>query len=191
MKKSNHNNNPRPKTSLFRKLLIKLNRRVGYEIVDQANYTLPGLNKKGCDNLSTINLTAITVPFGNRKIERKVKSLHIIIRTCVKVKLVSQNKERLFTAEKLEYTLRTINSITKSIHFARSLFKHIKLKLTIVDDNSDQSAIDAFSALLNEQFFEYEIISLDKSKFLSKISKKNEYGQPIRDGFENMMANFH
>lgn len=190
MKKSNHNNNTRPKKSLFRKLLIKLNRRLGYEIVDQTNYTLPGLNKKGCDNLSTVNQTAITIPFGNRKIERKVKSLHIIIRTCVKVKLVSQNKERLFSAEKLEYTLRTINSIVKSIHFARSLFKHIKLKLTIIDDNSDQSAIDTFNALLDGQFFEHEIKPLDKSKFLTKISKKNEYGLPLRDGFENMMANF-
>ena len=190
MKKSNHNNNPRPKKSLFRKLLIKLNRRVGYEIVDQANYTLPGLNKKGCDNLSTINQTTITIPFGNRKIERKVKSLHIIIRTCVKVKLVSQNKERLFAAEKLEYTLRIINSIIKSIYFARSLFKHIKLKLTIVDDNSDQSAIDAFSALLDEQFFEYEIISLEKAQFFDQIEPKNESGEMVTHNLKSLMSNF-
>ena len=101
MKKSNHNNNTRPKKSLFRKLLIKLNRRLGYEIVDQTNFTLPGLNKKGCDNLSTVNQTAITIPFGNRKIERKVKSFISSLELVSKL-LVSQNKERLFSAEKLD-----------------------------------------------------------------------------------------
>ena len=40
------------KKSLIKKILIKLNRIVGYEIMDQSNYSISSSDKYGYENLS-------------------------------------------------------------------------------------------------------------------------------------------
>ena len=45
---------------------------------------------------------------------RKIKSLDIIFRTCMSVKMLTQNKKRVFEENKSEYTIRSINSVIKS-----------------------------------------------------------------------------
>ena len=66
---------------LLKKLLIKLNRLCGYEIIDQNEFSFPSLKDKNYNNLSTINQKSIVMPLGEVKITRKIKSLGIIVRT--------------------------------------------------------------------------------------------------------------
>ena len=69
---------------------------------------------------------------GVTNITNKINSLSIIIRSYTfgdiqngKV-MLDQNKKRVFEFPKIEYTLRTINSIIASIKYSKS-FKNIKI----------------------------------------------------------------
>ena len=79
------------KKSLIKKILIKLNRVFGFEIIDQSNYSVDSLDKYGYENLSKEGVNSITLPLGKLKIKRPVKSLHIILRSCASVKMLTQN----------------------------------------------------------------------------------------------------
>ena len=115
------------KTSLFKKIFIKICRLLDYEIIDQSNFYLPVTDQHINDDLSKIGHKSLTMPMGKVKITRPVKSLTIILRTCASVNMLTQSKKRLFVQEKSEYTLRTFNSIVKSINFAKELFKNVKV----------------------------------------------------------------
>ena len=104
------------KINILKKILIKLNRKFGYELIDQNNLILPTSNRDINDNLSTHNQKSISLPLGEVEIKRKVESLLIIFRSFTNEnKLLSQNKKRLFEKEKKEYTLRSLNSICRNI----------------------------------------------------------------------------
>ena len=90
------------KKSLITKILIKLNRIFGFEIIDQSNYSVDSLDKFGYENLSKEGAYSITLPLGKFEIKRPVKSLHIILRSCASVKMLTQNKDRIFGREKYE-----------------------------------------------------------------------------------------
>ena len=81
---------------LLKKLLIKLNRLCGYEIIDQNEFSFPSLKDKNYNNLSTINQKSIVMPLGEVKITRKIKSLGIIVRTNSNIHISDQNKKRIF-----------------------------------------------------------------------------------------------
>ena len=101
------------KKGVFKKLLVKLCRLLGFELIDQADMSFAtSLDKK---NASIIGSKSITLPLGEIKINRKVQSLDIILKTCTSVNLVTQNKKRIFEQVKSEYTFRTINSLIKSL----------------------------------------------------------------------------
>ena len=102
------------KPSFFKKLFIKISRKLGYEIIDQNNFRIVTSNKKINEHLSTLGHKSINLPLGEVKITRKVKALNIIIRTCASVNMLTQNKSRLFEKEKIEYTIRTIRSLLNS-----------------------------------------------------------------------------
>ena len=84
------------KNSLVKKLFVKLCRIIGFEIIDQSNLNLPVSKKTATDNLGQIGKKIITLPLGETKISRPVKSLDIIIKTCTSINLVTQNKKRIF-----------------------------------------------------------------------------------------------
>ena len=88
--------------NFFKKTFIKLCRIIGYEIIDQNNFESPTLDKKLTDNLSILGNKSISIPLGEVKITRRVKSLTIYMRTCAKVYLWKQNKERIFGKEKTD-----------------------------------------------------------------------------------------
>ena len=69
------------KKNFFLKLLIKIIRKFGYEIIDQNNLQIPLKSSFANDNLSENGVKSITVPLGETKITRKVDSLTIIIRS--------------------------------------------------------------------------------------------------------------
>ena len=64
----------------MKKLFIKLAKILGFEIIDQNNFSSPTLNKELNEDLSTLNKKSIILPLGEVKISRKVKSILIMVR---------------------------------------------------------------------------------------------------------------
>ena len=116
------------KINFLKKLFVKLCRIIGFEIIDQSNLYLPISEKSANQNLSILSKKNISIPLGETKITRPIKSLDIIIKTCTSVNLVTQSKKRIFEKNKSEYTFRTINSIIKSLEFNKDELKKIKIK---------------------------------------------------------------
>ena len=75
------NLNTKKKINFFKKNFIKIIRKFGFEIIDQNNFTIPTSNTKLNSNISIINKRNITLPLGEVKITRKVKSFLIIFRS--------------------------------------------------------------------------------------------------------------
>ena len=131
MKKINNTN----KSNLIKKLFVKLCRLIGFEIIDQSNLNLPVSNRSTADNLGHLGKNIISIPLGETKISRAVKSLDIIIKTCTSVNLVTQSKKRIFEKDKSEYTFRTINSLVRSLKFGEKFLKNIKIRFHVIDHN--------------------------------------------------------
>ena len=77
MKKIDNTNN----SNLFKKLFIKLCRMLNFEIIDQANFISPTLNRNLNETLSIPGKKSITLPMGQIDIKRKISSFKVIIRT--------------------------------------------------------------------------------------------------------------
>ena len=107
----------------MKKIFIKLAKALGYEIIDQNNFISPTLNKELNEDLSSINNQSIVLPLGEVKITKKINSLLIIFRTNTSVEIWDQNKKRLFEKPKLEYSLRSLNSLIKSIKYLKEKLK--------------------------------------------------------------------
>ena len=120
------------KTGFIKKVFIKLCRKLGYEIIDQNRFEIPTQNKQIGDNLSSLGYNSINLPLGEIKITRKVKALDIIIRTCASVTMLTQNKTRLFEKDKIEYTLRTINSLLRAAK-SNQEFNNLKINFKVID----------------------------------------------------------
>ena len=75
-------------------------------------------------------------PLGEVKITKKISSVLIIFRTNTDIEIWDQNKKRLFELPKIEYSLRALNSLIKSINFSKTKYPNIKFKIIIVDDKS-------------------------------------------------------
>lgn len=179
------------KSNFLKKLFIKLCRLFGFEIIDQSNLFFPTSGKYGNENLSQIGKESLVIPMGRTKITRPIKALDIILRTCASVNMLTQSKQRIFEKEKSEYSLKTLNSIIKSINNNKQLFEKIKLKLTIVDHNSDNQILEKFSSLLNKQFFKSEIIKLNVDFYEKQIDKINEEGKEVTKNQISNMSNIH
>ena len=183
------------KKSFLQKLLIKLCRKVGYEIIDQNNLFVPSLNKFANQNLSNLQKDSISIPLGKVKITRKIKELSIIVRTYTSTEvekskiMLDQNKFRIFEKQKIEYTLRTINSLIISCKKALKNIKNFKINLVITDDNSSEENLSLINKLINSSSLNYKIISLQKDKLNEMIKKKDEYGKDISEGMISNMRN--
>ena len=150
----------------MKKLFIKLCKLLGYEIIDQNNFFSPTLNKELNENLSSINEKSIILPLGEVKITRTVKSLLIVFRTNTEIEIWDQNKKRLFEKPKIEYSLRSLNSLIRSINCCKSKYPNIEIKLLIVEDNSKNENLEKLKKLINE---EIEIVNLNREEFKNKI----------------------
>ena len=122
----------------MKKLFIKLAKILGFEIIDQNEFTSPTLDKKLNENLSILNEKSIVLPLGEVKITKKVSSILIIFRTNTDVEIWDQNKKRLFEEPKIEYSLRSLNSLIKSINFSKNKYPSNSFKTIIVDDKSKE-----------------------------------------------------
>ena len=177
------------KPSFFKKMFIKISRKLGYEIIDQNNFEIVTSNRKIDDHLSTLGDKSINLPLGEVKITRKVKSLDIIIRTCASVNMLTQNKSRLFEKEKIEYTIRTIRSLLNS--FKDPDLKQLKINFKVIDHNSNSENLSAIDNVFKKFSKEYSLINLDVSKFINNIEKTNQRGESVTDNQISNMANIH
>ena len=181
--------------NFLKKIFIKLCRKIGYEIIDQNNLFIPSLNKYAEENLSEPGKSSISIPLGKVTIKRQVKDLMIIIRSYTSTEvdrsrnMLDQNKKRIFDAPKIEYTLRTINSIINSSHAALKEFKNLKINLIITDDNSKPENLTKIKKLLENANFDTNLISVNKNDYLNQINKNDEFGKPISDAMISNMIN--
>ena len=166
----------------MKKIFIKLAKALGYEIIDQNNFISPTLNKELNEDLSNFNDSSIVLPLGEVKITRKIKSLLIIFRTNTSVEIWDQNKKRLFEYPKIEYAIRSLNSLIKSIKFLRKKLPEINIKLIILDDHSSGENLDKIKKL-SEKEKNSEIISLDHNKYKSVIIE-----QKSKETFSNLAS---
>jgi len=180
------------KKSFLNKLFVKLIRKFGYEIIDQADLHIPSRNISANQNLSKSGEISISVPLGKTTITRKVKSLAIIIRSYTfgntdntKV-MLDQNKKRIFDLPKIDYTLRTIKSVIKSCEIAKEFFKNTNIKIIITDDRSSKKNLDKINQLLNDTILSTKLINLKENEFNEKIKKIDTNGKTIS---ENMISN--
>ena len=173
------------KTNLFKKIFIKICRIIGFEIIDQSNFSSPSLGKNLNETLSIQGKKSITIPLGQVNIKKKVQSLKIIVRTCTSELIMDQNKRRIFDCEKNEYTFRTLRSLIKATTEAKEKFKNINFELIVTDTNSPESDLKKIEEILKSSTIKNKVISIDLNEFKDKI--KDSYSKAK---FSNM-ANFY
>ncbi len=165
------------KKSFFKKIFIKICRLLNFEIIDQSNFTIPTLKKRLDENLSSPGRKSITLPMGEIKITRQINSLNIIFRFCTNIKMLTQSKQRLFEEEKNQYTLRSLNSILKSIQTAKSNFKYLDIKITAIDSGSDEADVRKIENMIKEKNINFEYIKLNVGEFKDFIDPQASVNQ--------------
>ena len=175
------------KSNFLKKIFVKFCRIIGFEIIDQSNLYLPTLGKQANENLSILGEKNVSIPLGETKITRVVKSLDIIIKTCTSVNLVTQNKKRIFEKDKSEYTFRSINSIVNSLNFSEKYLKKVKIKIYIIDHNSKKEDLSKIDGKLKKTNIDFEILNLDYEKF-KNIKTLNKDNPIIEKNMKSTMA---
>ena len=162
--------------NILKKLFIKVSKIIGYELIDQNDFKSPTLEKELNEDLSILNHKSIVLPLGEVRISRKVKSLLILFRTNSNVEIWDQNKRRLFELPKIEYTLRSLNSLLKSINFCKEKYPNLEIKLIIVDDNTNEINLNKIKELIKNVNFETNIAKVNHQKY-SQIIKEQKNDQ--------------
>ena len=162
--------------NIIKKLFIKLSKIIGYELIDQNDFKSPTLEKELNEDLSILNDKSIVLPLGEVKISRKVKSLLILFRTNSNIEIWDQNKRRLFELPKIEYTLRSLNSLLKSINFCKQKYPNLEIKLIIVDDNTNEINLNKIKDLIKNVNFETNIAKVNHQKY-NQIIKEQKNDQ--------------
>ncbi len=178
------------KKSVLKKIFVKICRIFGFEIIDQSNFSIPTMEKPLNDRLSSLGKKSINLPLGEVKITRKVRAIDIIIRTCAKVNMLTQSKTRLFEKDKIEYILRTIRSLLKSVNQITQI-KDLSIKFKVIDHNSSKEDLEKINYVFKKYNTKYELIHLDVSKFINKIQKINEKGKQVSTNQISNMANIY
>ena len=160
------------KKSIIKRLFIKLSKVLGYEIIDQSDFSSPTLQKELNEDLSIINEKSIVLPLGEVKITKKVNSVLIIFRTNTDVEIWDQNKKRLFEEPKIEYSLRALKSLIRSINFSKTKYPNIKFKTIIVDDKSKEENLNKLKKLIDGSGLDISITPLNHDKYKDTIKQQ-------------------
>ena len=160
------------KKSIIKKLFIKLSKDLGYEIIDQNDFSSPTLQKELNEDLSIINEKSIVLPLGEVKITKKINYVLIIFRTNTDVEIWDQNKRRLYEQPKIEYSLRALNSLIKSVNFSKAKYPNIKFKTIIVDDNSKEENLNKLKKLMDGSGLDISITPLNHDKYKDTIKQQ-------------------
>ena len=160
------------KKNIIKKLFIKLSKVLGYEIIDQSDFSSPTLQKELNEDLSIINKKSIILPLGEVKITKKVKSVLVIFRTNTDVEIWDQNKKRLFEEPKIEYSLRALKSLIRSVNFSKTKYPNIKFKTIIVDDKSKDENLNKIKKLIDGSGLDISIAPLNHDKYKDTIKQQ-------------------
>ena len=179
------------KNSFFKKIFIKICRLFGVELIDQSNFSIPTSNKSINENLSLPGKKSITLPMGKIDIVRPVKSLNIILRTCMSVNMLTQSKRRIFEKEKEDYTKKTLISLIKSVVHASGIFNKVKFKIYVIDHNSSKKQINDLKIILGKSNLHFEILALKLKEFSNQIKNTNEENNQVTDNQKSNMSNIH
>ena len=79
----------------MKKFFIKICKLLGYEILDQNNFSSPTLGKELNEELSILNEKSIVLPLGEVKITKKVNSILIVLRMNTNIEIWDQNRSCL------------------------------------------------------------------------------------------------
>ena len=161
------------KKNIFKKIFIKISKILGYEIIDQNEFYAPTLEKSVDENLSNLN-KSIVLPLGEVKLTRKINSILILFRTNTNVEIWDQNKKRIFEFPKIEYVLRSLNSLIKSINYLKKRNNNIEIKIKIIDDNSKDENLIKINEIIKKTNASIEIIN-HKNEEHKKVIKKTIY----------------
>ena len=156
----------------MKKYFIKLAKLFGYEIIDQNKFVSPTLEKNLNEDLSFINKKSIVLPLGEVKVTKKVSSVLIIFRTNTDIEIWDQNKKRLFEEPKIEYSIRSLNSLINSVNFCKTKYQNIQFKIIIVDDKSKDENLSKFKKIIDKNNLDISIISLNHKKYEDTIKKQ-------------------
>ena len=156
------------KKNIFKKLFIKISKIVGYEIIDQNQFYSPTLEKSLDQNLSNKD-KSIVLPLGEVKLTKKINKLSVIFRTNSNINIWDQNKKRIFEEPKIEYVIRCLYSLIKSINRIKKENSEINIKLTIVDDNSKKENLHKIKEVLKKYNSSYELVNHNKEDHQDKI----------------------
>ena len=160
------------KKNIIKKLFIKLSKVLGFEMIDQSDFSSPTLEKQLNEDLSIINEKSIILPLGEVKITKKVTSILIIFRTNTDVEIWDQNKRRLFEQPKIEYSIKALNSLIKSLNFSKTKYPNIKYKTIIVDDKSKEENLNKLKKLIDGSGLDISITPLNHEKYKDKIKQQ-------------------
>ena len=160
------------KKNIIKKIFIKLSKILGYEIIDQSDFSSPTLQKELNEDLSIINKKSIVLPLGDVSITKKVSSVLIIFRTNTDIEIWDQNKKRLFELPKVEYSLRALNSLVKSINFCKTKYPSIIFKTIIVDDKSKEENLNKIKKLIDGSGLDISISQLNHDKYKNIIKQQ-------------------
>ena len=179
------------KSSFFKKIFIKICRTLGYEIIDQNNFSVPTQNKSLSENLSIQGKKSINLPLGEVKISRKINSLTVIFRSCTNVNMLTQNKKRLFDKNKSEYTFRSLNSIIMSLNYAKKSFSKINFEIIVIDYNSKKDDLNQIKNQLDKSNIKNSVISLNINEFTENIKKINAKKEKVSQNQISNMCNIY
>ena len=165
----------------MKKIFIKLAKLLGYEIIDQNKFSSPTLEKELNDDLSTFGQKSIILPLGEVKITRKINSLLIVVRMNTDIEIWDQNKKRLFEEPKIEYTIRSINSLINSINFCQNKYPNLNIKTLIIDDNSNEKNLKKIKEIIGDK--NIEILPLNHNKYKTIITE-----QKTKETYSNLAS---
>ncbi len=163
------------KKNIIKKIFIKLSKILNFELIDQSNFNSPTLEKELNEDLSVINSKSIVLPLGEVKITKKVSSILIIFRTNTEVEIWDQNKKRLFEQPKIQYSLRALNSLIKSVKFSKNKYPNIKFKTIIVDDKSKEENLSKIKKLIDTSGLDMSITTIDHEKYENVIKQQKNH----------------
>ena len=164
---------------------------MGYEIIDQSNFYVPTQEKSLNENLSIQGKKSINLPLGEIKITRKISSLTVIFRSCMSVNMLTQNKKRLFEKNKPEYTLRSLNSIIKSLNYSKEKLPKISFNIVVIDHNSKSEDLQKINSILKKSNINNSVINLNINEFNKNIKKINAKNETVTQNQISNMCNIH
>ena len=145
---------------------------MGYELIDQNKFTSPTLNKELNEDLNILNNKSIVLPLGEVTISKKVKSILILFRTNSNIDIWDQNKKRIFELPKIEYTIRSLNSLLKSVNFCKKKYPDVEIKLVVIDDKTDEVNLNKIKSLADKNNLDIAFVKVDHEKYRPLIKKQ-------------------